>query len=78
MLCPEVGFYPRDPRGSLKGEPGFSQETDICSPALCFKMFLLAVMWEMGEGDRKGLHPMEEGLQQREEGRKNVSDSGYI
>ena len=43
-----------------------------------FKMFLLAVMWEMGEGDRKGLHPMEEGLQQREEGRKNVSDSGYI
>ena len=41
-------------------------------------MFLLAVMWELGEGDRKGLHPMEEGLQQREEGRKNVSDSGYM
>lgn len=48
MLCPEVGFYPRDPRGSLKGEPGFSQESDICSPALCFKMFLLVAGVEYG------------------------------
>ena len=40
-LCHEVGFYPIDPGGSLKGEPGFSQESDVCSPALCFKMFLL-------------------------------------
>ena len=48
MLCPEVGFYPRDPRGSLKGEPGFSQERDICSPALCFKMFLLVAGVQYG------------------------------
>ena len=43
-----------------------------------FKMFLLAVMWEVGEGDSKELHPVKEELQQREEGRKNVSDSGDI
>ena len=35
-------------------------------------------MWEGGEGDRKGLHPVKEGLQQREEGRKNMSDSGDV
>lgn len=36
MPCPEVGFYPVDAQDSLKG---FIKDSDICSPALCFKTF---------------------------------------
>lgn len=45
MLCHEVGLYPIDIGDSLKG---FSQESDISNPALCFKMFPLVASVEYG------------------------------
>lgn len=36
MPGPEVGFYPIDTQDSLKG---FIKDSDISSPALCFKTF---------------------------------------
>lgn len=35
-------------------------------------------MWEKGGKQQRAFHPREESLQGREEGGKNLSESGYI